>query len=294
MPELPEVETIRRHLVSNLVGKEIADVEIRTPKQFIGDPRKILHQTIENVIRSGKVLSFVLKNGEFISIHLKMSGQLLFTPDAKHAEFRYPIPLADGATLPAKTTRVILTFSDGSALFFNDMRKFGWLKLSSRPEGPTSPDAISNNFTPTYLSTVTRKTKKAIKMVLTDQDLIAGIGNIYVNDALYLAYINPIRPANSLSDQEIEKLYIAIKTVLEKSIELKGSSAKDELYVLPDSSKGGYQNHFLAYHQHGKKCSRCGDTFVRIVQGGRSSFYCPTCQPIRTELPPSAKDPTLF
>ncbi len=278
MPELPEVETIRNILKTDIVGKKIAGIDIREEKQFIGIISDIIGATIIDVIRRGKVVILKLSNNKFTSIHLKLTGQLLFSKNKNEAVFKNPIPLAYTNKMPGKTTSVIIFFDDNSALFFNDLRKFGWVKVGTEPEGPKSVDVFSTDFTEEKLSQQLIKSKKPIKVLLMDQEAMAGIGNIYANDSLFVAGIHPERKANSLSTAEIHKLYLAVQEIIAEGVRYKGSSAKDEIYILPDGSKGSYQNYFKTYHRENKPCVRCGSMIVRIKQAGRSSFVCLQCQ----------------
>ncbi len=278
MPELPEVETIRLSLHKKLANKTIKNVTVRHPKQFVGNPQDIIGQKVISVFRIGKVISIKLSNGLYISVHLKMSGQLLFAADKKLSKFNSSIPFAETDTMPGKTTRVIIDFDDGSTLFFNDLRTFGWMKVGKKPEGPLSVDVLSPDFTEEFLQSITSKTRKPIKVLLMDQDALAGIGNIYANDSLFIAKINPLRKSNTLTQDEIASLHKAIQEIIDEGLLHKGSSARDEVYILPDGSKGGYQNHFKVYHRENKPCLRCKTPIKRVKQGGRSSFYCPVCQ----------------
>ncbi len=280
MPELPEVETIRRMLNEVLIGKKVKDVIILEQKQFYVDSEDIIGKQVTDILRSGKILTIVLgtKDRKYINIHLKMSGQILFTENRKQAHFKNTIPLANSHTLPAKTTRVIVEFTDGSALFFNDMRKFGWFKISDQPEKPKAVDVLSNTFTFEYFQNAIHNTARPIKVVLMDQDRMAGIGNIYANDALFNANINPTKAAKGLTEDEQRRLYRSILDTIKEGIHYKGSSAKDELYVLPDSEKGSYQNYFKVYHRDGDPCRVCGTEIVKITLGGRGTFFCPNCQ----------------
>lgn len=294
MPELPEVETIRRSLEKNLVGKSVSFVRILEAKQFIGDPKKIEGEKIVRLDRRGKVLSIIFSNNFVLSIHLKLTGQILLANNKDQAIFRNTIPRADTTQMPGKTTRVTIEFIDASALYFNDLRKFGWMKLSQNIEEPQSVDVLSTDFTTALLYSKTKNSKKPIKVLLMDQEVIAGLGNIYANDSLWEAKISPLVRANELSEKEVTNLHMAIKKIIDEGIAHKGSSAKDEIYILPDSSPGKYQHYFKVYHQHGKPCKRCGTTIVRVKQAGRSTFYCPRCQATHTVLPQSVKDQPLF
>jgi formamidopyrimidine-DNA glycosylase len=207
-----------------------------------------------------------------------LSGQILFSKDVNNAVFKNTIPFTGGNNMPANTTRAIIKFSDGSGLFFNDLRKFGWIKISSQPLKPKGIDVLSKEFTLSLVEGLTRKTRKPIKVLLMDQDLITGIGNIYANDSLFLAKIHPQRQSNSLTESEIELLYKTIKQTIADGIRDCGSSGADEAFILPDGSRGNHQRNFLVYQREGKTCLKCKTTIKRIKHNGRSSFFCPTCQ----------------
>ncbi len=278
MPELPEVETIKRSLQESLISKVVSSVDIREKKQFIGDPEKIIGKKVTGLQRKGKILTISLEDSLFLSIHLKLTGQLLYSENASNAIFKNEIPRTGSNKMPVNATRVILYFKDNSALFFNDLRKFGWMKLTKTMEETSAVDVLSKDFTLEYLKQSIGPSRKPIKPLLLEQNKITGIGNIYDNDALWEAKIHPTRKANTLTDDEIESLYNGIKKIINEGIECKGSSAKDEMYILPDSSKGSYQNHFKTYHQNGKPCIRDGTIMERLNQNGRGTFFCPTCQ----------------
>ncbi len=279
MPELPEVETIRLELQDEIVGKEIKSVDVLSKKQFFGNPKTLTGKKIKKVDRTGKIINILLNDGTFINIHLKLTGQILFAPDMSHAVFKNIIPFTATNQMPCKTTRIIVYFKDGSGFFFNDLRKFAWMKINTHPEGPKSIDVLSSDFTLDYFQKTVASSKKPIKILLMDQEKMAGIGNIYANEALFIARINPERRANSLNENEIKNLHEAIKQVIREGIKYKGSSAADEAYITPKGKKGEMQNHFRVYQKEGQKCPKgCGGTIKRIKQGGRSSFFCPNCQ----------------
>ena len=172
---------------------------------------------------------------------------------------------------------------DKSKLFFNDMRVFGWMKIVEKEWYESelkkqAPDVIDKEFDFSYLKTVLGKSKRSIKLVLTDQEKMGGMGNIYANDALYLSVISPLRAANSLRDEEVRRLRKAMVEVIEKGIEYGGSSASDEKFVDIKGEKGKYQEHFLVYEREGLPCKLCGESIVRMKLGGRSAYYCPKCQ----------------
>lgn len=284
MPELPEVETIRLQLQSKIVGKVIKDIKILEKKQFIGKKEDVIGKKIVSVERYGKLLSIKLcettstSNLVFLNIHLKLTGQILYSKDLTHPIFSQTIPFTKTNKMPAKTTRIILKFTDGSGIFFNDLRKFGWMKVNLKPEIPKGVDVLSKQFTIDYLTKIIKSSNKPIKILLMDQEKITGIGNIYANDSLFLAKINPLRKAKSLKEGEIKLLYKSIKKIIEQAIKHGGSSGADEAFVQIDGSKGQHQRFFLVYQRENQSCLNCQTPIKRIKQNGRSSFFCPKCQ----------------
>lgn len=278
MPELPEVETIRRYLDPILIGKRILSVVPIHNGKLIGNASSIKGATIVSSKRFGKVLNIQLSNNFFISFHLKMSGQILYAKNKDDAVFSETIPNAFSNTLPAKSTRVIITFTDKSAVYFNDARRFGWVKISQKAEKPSGPDVTTGKFTQEYFQSVVRKSSQPIKTLLLNQDKLAGVGNIYANDALFLAGIQPIRKSSSLSYQEIIALYQSIVNTIQQGIKSMGASGKDKVFILPNGQLGMYQQQFKVYQREGEQCLRCQNCIVRIHHNGRSSFYCPMCQ----------------
>ncbi len=286
MPELPEVETIKCQLKPNIIGKIISDIVILSPKNFIGNKKDVVNKKIVSINRYGKVLVFQLvnpltrepNNFVYLNIHFKLSGQMLFAQGVNKAVFKNIIPFTKGKIMPANTTRVVIEFTDGSGLFFNDLRKFGWIKISDQPLKPNGIDVLSKDFTVKYLTVIIKSKRGLIKVVLMDQDLITGIGNIYANDSLFLAKIHPQRLSNSLTEKEITLLYKAIKQTINEGIRDFGSSGADEAFILPDGSKGQHQRHFLVYQREKQPCLVCKTIIKRIKHNGRSSFFCPNCQ----------------
>jgi formamidopyrimidine-DNA glycosylase len=282
MPELPEVETVKRKLEKKIVGCQITKVDVLEEKQFLGDPKIIIDQKIKSLRRRAKILIIDIGNLSLL-IHLKMTGQIIYLSDGEEpVSVGHPLPFSANQ-LPNKTTRVIIDLDDGGRLFFNDLRKFGWLKLLSQKElkeelSKFGPEPLKKSFTQKYLANKLGQTRRAIKTVLLDQSVIAGIGNIYASEALFAAEIDPRRQANSLSCQEIAKLYWAIKKILSKAIDYGGTSAADQAYVQPDASPGRYQEKLGVYQRDGQKCYRCGGIIARFKQNGRSTFWCPGCQ----------------
>jgi|WetSurMetagenome_2_1015567.scaffolds.fasta_scaffold56619_2 formamidopyrimidine-DNA glycosylase len=281
MPELPEVETIRRQLNESLKNRVIKGVEVLREKSFGGDPQKLNGWQVERVDRKAKIIEiYFKKQKELIIVHLKMTGQLVFADGEKRIVGGHPT--ADWVNaLPSKHTRVVVDFEDGAKLFFNDMRVFGWMRLVDKEKyekemRKTAPDVTDREFSLKYLTDVLKKSGKAVKLVLMDQEKIGGVGNIYANDALYLAKVMPNRKANSMSEQEIKNLLAAIREVINKGIKYGGASAAN--YVDTRGLGGTYQDHFLVYKKDGQICKRCGGKIQKMKIGGRGTFYCPKCQ----------------
>ncbi|MGI8420617.1 MAG: bifunctional DNA-formamidopyrimidine glycosylase/DNA-(apurinic or apyrimidinic site) lyase [Candidatus Levyibacteriota bacterium] len=283
MPELPEVETIRRGLERLLIGYTIQGVEVRFARIFSGDPNKILDAKILAVKRFGKGLLVELDNDLSIAIHVKMTGQLIFKDPKILQEFhpRLPLPLQ----LPNQHTYVIFMLKKDekqAILYYNDIRKFGWMKIV--PTKDVSQLAFFKNLGKEPLRDLTEEefarlvsnSHSPIKSLLMNQQKIAGIGNIYANDSLFAAGIDPRRQASSLTKKESENLFNAIELVLQKGIDAGGAS--DVNYLNVEGGKGTYQNHFLVYKQNGKPCKNCGTEIQRIKLAGRGTFFCPQCQ----------------
>jgi len=297
MPELPEVETIARQLDQVIVGKKIAKVVVLSTKSFLGDSRELIGKKIDKVDRHAKMVVWHLDDaGRSVMIHLKMTGQLVWRPAAagrpkkdniKEGEYkgRQVVgghPSEDwNLDLPNKHTRVVIDFADGSRLFFNDLRKFGWIKLVKSEELAKAlikmpPDIIDSVFTLEFFSKVLASSRRAVKLVLMDQAKIGGVGNIYANDALNLAKVDPGRAANSLQSFELKKLYLGTRKVINLGIKYGGATYSD--YRDTRGQGGRYQEHFLVYDREGEKCHNCGGTIKKIHLGGRGTYFCPKCQ----------------
>ena len=281
MPELPEVETIRNQLNKVLRGKTIKEIEVLREKSFSGDPTAMRGWKIQSIERKSKILEVMFENQpDIVIVHLKMTGQLIYVNGEKRILGGHPSP--DWVNqLPSKHTRVIWNFDDGTKLFFNDMRVFGWMKIINFKEyekytRKTVPDITEKGFTTKYLFDILNRSEKPIKLVLLDQDKIGGLGNIYVNDALYLAKIRPDRKSDSLERDEGISLHKAICTIIKRGIKYGGASASN--YVQVSGLGGTYQDHFLVYKKEGEKCKRCGGVIKKIKLGGRGTFYCSDCQ----------------
>lgn len=291
MPELPEVETIRRGLQQYLVGHTIQEVYIKDRKLLSDDTIHLIDGKVEKIDRIGKGLIIVLNNGYSIAIHVKMTGQLIYQ-SLKTKDIALSPKV--GGKLPNKYTRAIFELDSGAVLFYNDVRRFGWMKVLPSKEignlpffnemGPepfvgsllrASPDN-PRRLTIEYFKKMLSMFNTPIKTLLMDQQRIGGIGNIYANDALWEARIDPRRKSSSLTDKEKESLFSAIHEVMEFSIE--HGAASDSSYVDALGQDGRYQEHFKVYGRVGEQCDRCGAKIQRIKLGGRGTFLCPVCQ----------------
>lgn len=282
MPELPEVEVIRLFLESNLIGKKITGLTILNSKSFIGSPKLVKGQKISFFNRIGKQLSIHLANKLILLVHLKMTGQLIYINQTKTI-LGHPTPNLNDSKLPNKSTRIYFTFSDKSKLYFNDQRKFGWIKLLNQTElieaqKKLGIDVLDSKFTLNYFYSQLQKSSRPIKLVLLDQTKFAGIGNIYANDALFLAKIHPQTASDKINKIKSKKLWQSIILVIRESIEHGGSTAKDNKYIRPDRTFGQQQYYFRVYQREGEPCLICKTPIKRIKVGGRSAFFCPQCQ----------------
>lgn len=290
MPELPEVEVTRLRIAPKLVGRKVQKVLVVPSNYFFLTPPKELAKRLTGrrvaaLARHGKYLIATLDDGARLLMHLGMTGQL-FTASARSVRLLRSTgsgalsPEAQGAFVSDIHTHLRLTFDDGDEdVLFRDVRKFGkvlWLPKGADDPRLTKlgPDALT--VTGALLHEETRARKAPIKNVLLDQGVIAGVGNIYADEALFRAHIRPKRSAKSLTRKECERLADEIRAVLKRSIETGGSSISD--YVQPDGSDGTYQNERRVYARKGEACFVCGTVIRRIVLGARSTHYCPTCQ----------------
>ncbi len=278
MPELPEVETLRRQLEKTIISKKISQVKVLRAKSFQGNPKQIIGKKIIGIERKAKILIVKLSGKLYLLIHLKLTGQLIYHQKRQRIVGGHPT-LDWVNKLPSKHTRVIINFSDGSKLYFNDIRVFGWMKIVKNLKlkiKNLGVEPFGKEFTIKYLKDIFSKSGRAVKLVLMDQSKIAGIGNIYANDALFLARIDPRKPTKQLSNLAIKQLRASIIKVLKTGIKYGGASKNTYKHL--DGLGGSYQKHFLVYQQDGKKCRKCGNLIKRIKIGGRGTFFCPKCQ----------------
>lgn len=280
MPELPEVETIVARLRPLLRHKTIKQIQIFRPKSFHGDPTMVRGRIIADVTRRAKLLRFHLGKGFNLLAHLKMTGQFIYLDDGERVGGGHPS--ADWTRdLPSSHTRVMFDLDDGTQLFFNDMRVFGWIKVMSDAEvadeyAHLGPDIIDESVTPEYFGNALKQRSIKIKQAIMDNNIVAGVGNIYACDGLNLAKIDPYRPANSLSPKEAQRLLTALKIVISRGIELQGATIDTFSHV--DGLAGGYQHEVLVYGREGEACYNCGGLIVKEKIGGRGTYFCRECQ----------------
>jgi formamidopyrimidine-DNA glycosylase len=272
MPELPEVETTVNELRPHIVNRRIVSVEVPAPKtiempcpeEFI---RGLTGRLISGLSRRGKHLLLKLDNGQILIIHLRMTGSLL---------------IKKPSDVPEKFVRVIIRFDNGTALHFRDVRRFGrmWLVDDERKvTGELGPEPLSSEFTPSVLAGILKGRQTPIKSLLLNQSYIAGIGNMYADEALHYARLHPVRRADSLNQKEIAALHEGIQYVLRKGISSKGAST--DTYFRPSGSKGAAHLEFQVAHRKGEKCPVCAGVIARITVQQRGTFFCPHCQKIQ-------------
>lgn len=286
MPELPEVETVRRGLSELIIGRTIVgethDTEKGFPNAAADVAEFLIGASILAVRRRAKVLMIDLSTDYSLVIHLKMTGQLVFVGKTRFGA-GHPSDSLVGE-LPDKSTRVTLEFKDGTKLFFNDQRKFGWMKLLPTIEIPeidfmkkVGPEPLEADFTAEqFRERFARRTKTNIKAALLDQSIVAGIGNIYADEALWGAKVHPRRLVSSITPDEFEKLYNEVRAVMNLAIEKGGSS--NHTYVNAEGKKGSYMDFARAFRRDGQPCPRCRTTIEKIKVAGRGTHICPYCQ----------------
>ena len=267
MPELPEVETIKNDLLPHLKGRKFTGVIIHDTRPLQGITtdefcHRLIGRKVLGVKRRGKYIMIKLDGEEYLIIHLRMTGSLLWDPVGD-------VPFA----------RMEFFMDNGGRLVFTDTRRFGIIHLTHHPEkivGRLGIEPLSDDFTPTLLHKLLQGHTVPIKSALLRQELIAGIGNMYADEALFAARIHPQRPANSLTEAEIKRLHRAIITVLKQGIRNKGASIRN--YRTPDGEPGHAHEEFAVAHHAGEQCPCCGSKIERIVVSQRGTFFCPHCQ----------------
>ncbi len=244
MPELPEVETIRRQLSKKIIGKKLGN------------------KKITRLRRRAKILIIDFGDGSSLIFHLKLTGQLIYNKK------------------PSRFTRKVFNFADGSRLIFNDARKFGWWKMvkdTKELEQSFGPEALDIDFQ-TFGDLLKKRPNARIKPLLMDQKFIAGIGNIYSDEILFASQVHPLHRAKTLKEKEIKRIHQNIGKILKEAIRRHGSSVQS--YLDAYGQRGDYAKSHKVYQKEGKKCPRCGATIKRMKLGGRSAHFCPHCQKI--------------
>ncbi len=287
MPELPEVETVRRGLHELIIGRVMKTVTSDTAKSFPNAAQDVeafmLQATVTDVRRRAKVLLIDLSTGYTLVTHLKMTGQLVFV--ARDVRFGAGHPNDSLVhSLPDKSTRVEMTFVDDSKLFFNDQRKFGWMKLIPTLEVPNidfmrrvGPEPLEAHFTAAdFAARFTRRGKTSIKAALLDQTVVAGVGNIYADESLWGARIHPKRLVNTITTKEFEDLHTELREVMNLAIAKGGSS--NHTYINAEGKKGSYMDFARVFRREGLECPRCGTIIIKFKAAGRGTHICPHCQ----------------
>lgn len=287
MPELPEVETVRRGLHELIIGRTVKTVEHDTPKGFpnaLADVKQFLiGASVTDVRRRAKVLLIDLSTEYTLVIHLKMTGQLVFRASGVAFGAGHPNDSLIGQ-LPDRSTRVTFDFADGSHLYFNDQRKFGWVRLLPTIEVPNidfmkkvGPEPLEHDFTAEqFAERFIRRAKSPIKAALLDQTVVAGVGNIYADESLWGAKLHPLKKTGDVSKNEMHKLYSELRDVMNLAIEKGGSTDKN--YVNAEGKKGSYMDFARVFRREGQECPRCGTTIIKFRAAGRGTHICPRCQ----------------
>ncbi len=287
MPELPEVETIKRDLEKKILKKKIIRIRIKDKKIGQSGLERVKGKYFLDIDRIGKLLIFKLsEKGYFMLVHLKMTGQLVyafkkFLVAGGHSLSSRSDMAAVGGKLPNKHTRAIFEFKDGGRLFFNDLRRFGYIKMVNKSElnllkesfgiEPLKTDFIYRNILKIF-----KNRKTSLKAVLLNQKLISGIGNIYADEILFRAGLRPDRVAGSLKPTEIKKLYRATNYIIRRAIKYRGTTFSD--YVDAKGRRGNFSTQLKVYGRSGKKCYKCSNVIKKIRIAGRGTSFCPKCQ----------------
>lgn len=285
MPELPEVQTIVNHLAKKIEGKVFLGAEVRVKKMVSPDlKKKIKGLRIKTVMRRAKMIVMELSDNQYLLVHLKMTGQLVYVDkQGQVSGGGHPVKSEDyNLAKPNKFTRIILKFKDNSQLLFHDVRKFGWIKLVNKEEGDEvirgyGVEPLSKDFTlENFQDILERRSNLKIKQLLMAQELIAGIGNIYADESLFEAKISPLRQAKTLKSEEVVRLHQSIIKKLKEAIKLGGTSINT--FVHPNGERGKFVERLKVYQRGGQNCFRCQSILKKIKIGGRGTVYCDKCQ----------------
>ena len=291
MPELPEVETVRRGLASLIIHKVVRDTSVRdSPKSFPNEPQSVreflIGSSVVDIRRRAKILLIDLSTNYTLVIHLKMTGQLVYRGEQVFGA-GHPNDSLVGE-LPDNTTRVIIEFDDGSHLYFNDQRKFGWVKLYPTVEVPNidfmqrvGPEPLEDSFTADiFIPRIRRRNGATIKAAILDQTVLAGVGNIYADESLWGARIHPATRVKNVTEEQLSVLLSEIKYVMNLSIEKGGST--DRNYVNAEGKKGSYIDFARVFRKENTSCPRHPDALIEKTRvAGRGTHLCPVCQVIQ-------------
>lgn len=293
MPELPEVETIKKGLVELIIGKKIKTIAVLdSPKSLRASKNDLdafaINHEISNINRRGKALIITLDSDYAFLVHLRMTGQLVYREKDFNFGAGHPNDSLIG-NLPDKTTRIIVEFTDDSKLFFNDQRKFGYFKLMPKDEvendsfikklGP-EPLGVNKSITEQFIKRIRKRNNSAVKAAILDQSVIAGIGNIYADEALFLAKIHPASKVKDLTDNELVSILESAIKVMKLSIELGGSTDKN--YIDAKGNRGTYLNFANVFRREGQPCKNHPDVLIEKIRiAGRGTHICPAEQVIR-------------
>ena len=273
MPEMPEVEIIRRYLDKQLTGQRIMGVELLLPRQIKwpepeGYRAMAIGRTIAGMNRRGKYLLMALDNGSELVFHLRMTGRLVYEPDGVNHDSH---------------ARLLFQLDGGGLLVYGDTRTLGTLYALSPGErwrihglAEMGPEPLSEDFTPAYIQQTAKGRRTAVKSFLLNQKYIGGIGNIYADEALFLAGIHPLRPVGSLSAAECQRLHQSVNTVIAAGIRDGGTTFRD--YKNGEGKQGSHQEQLYVYNRQGQPCRRCGTEIEKMTVGGRGTHLCPQCQ----------------
>lgn len=274
MPELPEIEVIRLGLTKKIVGLKIQEIQVLSPKSFIGNPNEAQGQKVLKVWRRAKILGVDLDKITLL-FHMKMSGQLIWEGDSK---FIGGHPTEDMlGKMPNPHTRVIFTFSDGSHLYFNDQRKFGWIRISDEPLQNLGPEPLEKGFTWQILKrNLLRHKSMPVKVATVDQSVVSGMGNIYSNEACFDAKIDPRTKVSQLTDKQFQALHSGIIKALSEGIKYGGSTRVH--FVDPQGHRGYFLDYAFVYGRDKHPCKVCGTEIKKIALAGRGTYFCPHCQ----------------
>lgn len=286
MPELPEVETVRLQLRRAIAGKTIVAVEVFHQKSIAHNPlfaQQVVGKTIADIDRIGKlmIVSFAGESDLFLLSHLKMTGQFFVVRNGGVVGGGHSMTAADVRELPGRHTRIAFHLSDDATLFFNDMRLFGYVKVAdaalvSAARAAFGPELIDTDFNDAAFTAKLKKRKTSIKTAMLDQSFVAGLGNIYVDEALWRARVKPMRRADTLSKKEALALRRAARDVMQESIAVGGTTFQS--FADAEGHAGNFTKYLQVFGKHGTACPRCGGIIEKTRVAGRGTHYCPSCQ----------------